>query len=174
MPLPKKVDLLPAKIRKWLEIELKKRGFGDYVALADDLNIKLANEGVEMRISKSALNVYGRYVKSHDEIGKWAQDWLSDQGLEEEAKRHSVLFNMLTSLAFNFMKTQMSDGAVVKASELQAIGRMMRDVMNSTGLREQIQNAQTKAQSARLDDAVKAGDIYKAAADRARKIMGFM
>ena len=59
MPVPRKVDLLPAELRQWLQEALRARGFGDYEALAEELNWRLAEAGSELRIRKSALHDYG-------------------------------------------------------------------------------------------------------------------
>lgn len=48
-----KVDALPPELKEWLDAELVKRGFADYVQLAADLQAK----GAE--VSKSGLHRYG-------------------------------------------------------------------------------------------------------------------
>ena len=37
MPIPRKVDLLPAELTRWLEDSLRASGFGGYEALAEAL-----------------------------------------------------------------------------------------------------------------------------------------
>lgn len=53
MPKRSKVDTLPRELKEWLDAELLKRGFADYVQLAADLQAK----GAEL--SKSAIHRYG-------------------------------------------------------------------------------------------------------------------
>ena len=53
MPRRSKVHELPAELKEWLDAELIKRGFGDYVQLAADLKARGAD------VSKSALQRYG-------------------------------------------------------------------------------------------------------------------
>lgn len=53
MPKRSKVDTLPPELKAWLDAELLKRGFADYVQLAADLQAK----GAEL--SKSAIHRYG-------------------------------------------------------------------------------------------------------------------
>ena len=53
MPPRNKVLTLPPELKEWLDAELVKRGFGDYVQLAVDLKAR----GAE--VSKSALQRYG-------------------------------------------------------------------------------------------------------------------
>jgi hypothetical protein len=50
---------------------------------------------------------------------------------------------------------------------------MLKDVMASSGMREKLIADDRKAQAAKLEAAVEAGDIDADAAAKARKIMGF-
>ncbi len=143
MPPPRKVDLLPAELKGWLQEELKARGFGDYVELAEALNFRLEEEGLTLRIGKSALHSYGQeyaeFVKYQEEASAWAADWMNDNGLEEEAQRHNVLFQMITTLAFKVMQSQMmKKGDEIKPQELAFLGKMLKDVMASSGMREKL------------------------------------
>lgn len=149
MPPPRKIDLMPAELRDWLQAELQQRGFGDYVALTEALNFKLEEQGLELRIGKSAVHAYGaeyaEFVKYQEQASAWAEGWLQEQGLEEEAKRHNVLFQMITTLAFKVMQGQMGkDAEEIDPKELHFIGRMLKDVMSSSGIREQIVAAERK------------------------------
>lgn len=178
MPPPRKVDLLPPELRAWLQDELRARGFGDYEQLADDLNAMLVERGEELRIQKSALHAYGQeyaeFARLQEQAGKWAEGWLQESGIADDAQRHSVLTQMVTTLAFKTMQAQMMrDGDDIDPRELHFLGRMLRDIMTSSGEREKLIAAERKAQAARLDDAVAAGDIDKEAAQKAREIMGF-
>lgn len=53
MPKRSKVDTLPRELKEWLDAELLRRGFADYVQLAADLQAKGAD------LSKSAIHRYG-------------------------------------------------------------------------------------------------------------------
>lgn len=186
MPPPRKVDLLPEELRKWLQEELKARGFADYVDLSEALNFRLEEAGLELRIGKSALHAFGaeyaEFVKYQDEASAWAADWMKDNGLEDEAQRHNVLFQMVTTLAFKAMQAQMlREGDDIDPRELHFIGKMLKDIMASSGIREKIMEgereriiqAERDTMAQKLDDAVEAGDVEQDAAQRAREIMGF-
>ncbi|PCH70270.1 MAG: hypothetical protein COC12_08425 [Rhodobacteraceae bacterium] len=186
MPPPRKVDLMPEELRKWLQEELKARGFGDYIALSEALNFRLEEEGLELRIGKSALHAYGQeyseFVKYQDEASAWAADWMNENGLEEEAQRHNVLFQMVTTLAFKSMQAQMMrEGDDIDPRELHFIGKMLKDIMASSGIREKVLEedrariiqSERDAMAQKLDAAVEAGDVEQDAAQRAREIMGF-
>lgn len=191
MPAPRKVDLLPPELRRWLQEELKARGFGDYVALAEALNFRLEEEGLALRIGKSALHAYGQeyaeFARHQEEASAWAAEWMRDAGLEEEAQRHNILFQMITTLAFKVMRAQMlKEGGEIDPRELAFLGKMLKDVMASSGMREKLMEAErariaaeARAQaqaemSRKLDDAVSAGSVDVEAAQAAREIMGFV
>ena len=143
MPPPRKIDLLPAEFRTWLQEELKEQGFGGYVELAERLNFRLEEEGLELRIGKTAIHAYGQeyqeFLKYQEQASAWAQDWMNDNGLEEEAQRHNVMFQMLTTLAFKVMQNQMTaDATEIDPRDLHFLGKMMKDLMGSAGIREKL------------------------------------
>ena len=143
MPPPRKIDLLPAEFRTWLQEELKEQGFGGYVELAERLNFRLEEEGLELRIGKTAIHAYGQeyqeFLKYQEQASAWAQDWMNDNGLEEEAQRHNVMFQMLTTLAFKVMQNQMTaDATEIDPRDLHFLGKMMKDLMWSAGIREKL------------------------------------
>jgi hypothetical protein len=177
MPPPRKIDRLPSELREWLQAELRARGFGQYEDLADALNARLEQAGLDVRIRKSALHAYGQeyetFVKYQDEASAWAAGWMNEQGMGDEARRHGVLFQMLTTLAFKSMQSRMNADAEIDPKDLHFLGRMLKDVMASSGLREAMLAAERKAQTAKLDEAVATGNIDAAAAQRAREIMGW-
>ena len=176
MPSPRKVDLLPTELRDWLRSELERRGFGDYEQLADDLNARLSAEGVSLTIQKSAIHAFGQehrqFTKLQEEASAWAEEWFTSEGLEGEAKRHGVLFNMLSALAFKFMRGQMAEGKDIDPKELHFVGRMMKDLMASSGMREKLLEEERKGQIVALDTAVEKGELDEDAARAAKKVMG--
>lgn len=178
MPSPRKVNLLPPELKRWMEEALRASGFAGYEALAEALNVRLEEAGLELRIQKSALHAYGaeyaEFVKVQETASAWATEWMTEAGIGDEAKRHNVLFQMITALAFKVMQVQMTrDADAIDPKELHFLGKMMKDVMSSAGIREQMVAAERKSQGAKLDAAVLAGDIDADAAAKARSIMGF-
>lgn len=178
MPAPRKVDLLPVELRRWLQEALVARGFGDYEALSDELNWKLEEAGSEIRIRKSALHDFGseyrEFVRLQEQASDWAKEWLGDMGLEDQAQRQNVLFQMLTTLAFKVMQSEISkEGDEISPQNLHFLARMMKDVMTSSGIVQAMREKDRKEQGAKLDAAVAAGDIDAEAAAKARRIMGF-
>lgn len=178
MPSPRKVDLLPAELRGWLQEELRARGFGDYEALAEALNARLEAEGLDLRIQKSALHSFGteyrEFVRVQEQASDWAREWLGEMGLEDQAQRHNVLFQMLTTLAFKAMQAQITKEAEeIDPKALGQIGKMLKDVMGASGIVQAMQERHAKAQAAALDAAVADGNIDAEAAQKARQILGF-
>lgn len=178
MPPPRKVDLLPAELRQWLKEAMVAKGFGGYEELADELNSLLEDAGSEIRIQKSALHEFGteyrEFVKVQEEASSWAQNWMKDMGLEDQAQRHNVLFQMLTTLAFKTMQAEIiKEGSQIDPKNLHFIGRMMKDVMQSSGVVQAMRDKERKEQASKLDAAVASGDIDAEAAAKARRIMGF-
>lgn len=142
MPPPRKVDLLPQEFRDWLRQAISEAGFGRYEAIADELNFKLEEAGMELRIQKSAIHAFGQeheqFVRLQEEATAWTKTWLTEAGLETEAETHKVLFQMINALAFKVMKSMLDADREVDPKDLHFIGKMLKDVMSSAGIREKI------------------------------------
>jgi hypothetical protein len=189
MPPRRKVDLLPEELRARIKQALRERGFAGYEELTAEINVWLEEAGLEITLGKSAVHSFGQeyqeFVKLQDEAGNWARGWMSENDLSDEAERHRVLFKMMTTVAFKVLKAQANKGGdEIDPRELHFLGRMMKDVMQSSGIREQImvkereRIAAEAAQAARaeaaaqLDSGVATGRIDAAAAQAAREVMG--
>lgn len=178
MPAPRKVDLLPPELKSWLQEELRARGFGQYEDLADALNFRLEEAGLDLRIQKSALHDFGseyrEFVRLQEQASDWAKEWLGDMGMEDQAQRQNVLFQMLTTLAFKVMQAEVTkEGVEISPQNLHFLARMMKDVMASSGIVQAMQAKDRQAQAAKLDAAAAAGEIDEDFRQRAREIMGF-
>lgn len=178
MPPPRKVDLLPPELRHWLKEELRARGFGSYEIIADGLNQRLEDAGLNLRIQKSAIHSWGteyqEFVRLQEQASDWAKEWLGDMGMEDQAQRQNVLFQMLTTLAFKVMQAEVSkEGAEISPQNLHFLARMMKDVMTSSGIVQAMQDKERKQQAAKLDQAVAAGEVTEDFRQKAREIMGF-
>ncbi len=143
MPPPRKVELLPADLKRYLQEALKKRGFAGYEDLAEDLNFRLEEAGQELRIGKSALHAYGQeyaeFVKVQEEASTWASGWMTDNGLKDEANAHNAIFQMVTTLAFKWAKDQLNnEGKDINPLELDRLGSMLKNLMSSSGIREKL------------------------------------
>ena len=176
MPPPRKIDLLPGEFRAWLQDELKARGFSGYVELAEALNFRLEDEGLELRIGKSALHAYGQEFQEYATLQERAQDeirtFLEEASLKDEVDVTSALFQQLTTIQWRLQKT-LSAGDNLDARGLKDLTTALNNLIRSTSLRDGILKAEHAAQVRKLDQAVDAGDIDADAARKAREIMGF-
>lgn len=178
MPPPRKIDQLPVEIRDWLQQTLRERGFADYIAVTEELNDRLADAGKVVSFHHATVHRFGQeyraFVETQEKASAWAQGWMLENGLEDEAKRHNVLFQMVTSLAFKAMESRMlAEGDEIDPKDLHFIGKMLKDIMASSGIRQNMLAAERKAQAEKLERAVETGDIDAEAAAKARRIMGF-
>ena len=95
-----KVHSLPPELKEWLDAELVKRGFGDYVQLAADLKAR----GAE--VSKSALQRYGSPFEQRMAQLKMASEQaraLVDAAPDEEDKLGSAVVRMTQEKIFNLL-----------------------------------------------------------------------
>lgn len=178
MPPPRKIDLLPPELRAWLQEELRARGFSQYEDVAEGLNFRLEEAGLDLRIRKSAIHAWGseyqEFVRLQEQASDWAKEWLGDMGMEDQAQRQNVLFQMLTTLAFKVMQAEVQkEGAEISPQNLHFLARMMKDVMSSSGIMQVMQEKDRKAQAAKLDAAVESGEVTDDFRQKAREIMGF-
>lgn len=177
MPPPRKVDLLPSELRRWLQAELKERGFAGYEDLAEALNFRLEEEGLELRIGKSAIHAYGQEFQQYAAMQEQAQDeiraFLEEASLKEEVDVTSALFQQLTTIQWRLQMMMAAPDQLPDPRGMKDLTTALNNLIRSTSLRDGILKAERTAQSERLDQAVASGQIDRAAAEKAREIMGF-
>ncbi|MCA8880376.1 MAG: DUF3486 family protein [Rhodobacteraceae bacterium] len=178
MPPPRKVDLLPAELKGWLRDELVARGFADYEALAEDLNCRLKEAGLELRIQKSAIHAFGQDFRDYAEAQATAQEeiraFLQEASLKHEVDVTSALFQQLTTIQWRLQMLMSEPGGLPDPRGMKDLTSALNNLIRSTDLREKLVADERRAQSARLEDAVAKGELDKHAAQKAREIMGFV
>lgn len=100
MPRRSKVHELPPELKEWLDAELVKRGFGDYVQLAADLKARGAD------VSKSALQRYGSPFEQRMAQLKMACEQaraLVDAAPDEEDKLGAAVVRMTQEKIFKLL-----------------------------------------------------------------------
>ncbi len=100
MPRRSKVHALPPELKEWLDAELVKRGFGDYVQLAVDLKARGAD------VSKSALQRYGSPFEQRMAQLKMASEQaraLVDAAPDEEDKLGAAVVRMTQEKIFSLL-----------------------------------------------------------------------
>ncbi|MGR3433504.1 MAG: phage protein Gp27 family protein [Shimia sp.] len=178
MPPPRKVDLIPESIRSWLQETLKARGFAGYEEITEELNWRLAEEGEELRVGKTAVHAYGAEFRDYARAQQQAEDEMrvlfQEMTARDEVDVTSVLFQQLSTLAFRSqMAIAQSEDGTVDPKGLKDMSQALNNLIRSRELRERILADERKAMGAKLEAAVDAGDIDAQAAERARQIMGF-
>lgn len=173
MPAPRKVDLLPPELRARLAEALAARGFGDIVAVTESLNVWLEERGLELRLGKTAVGEFSKLLKDQREAFGMAETLLADMDVSAESEMHRTLMQMIATSAMHMMRAVRDEDEHLDAKSLMSLGRMLKDLMQSAGIREQLLAAHTRAQAARLEAAVEGGDIDAEAAAKARRILGF-
>lgn len=185
MPPPKKLDLIPEDMRRWLAETLAAEGFGNILAVTDALNARLAEEGVEITIGKTSVGDFSKALKDQREAFALAETLLSDMDIEAEGELHKVLMQMIATSAVHMINSVREEGGHLEPKDLMSLGRMLKDLMSSSGMREKLladerarvareaREALEAEQSERLTEAVASGTIDASAAQRAREVMGF-
>lgn len=178
MPPPRKVDLLPSELRRWLQDELKERGFAGYEDLAESLNFRLEEEGLELRIGKSAIHAYGQEFQHYAKMQEQAQDeiqaFLEEASLKDEVDVTSALFQQLTTIQWRLQMMMADPENLPDPRGVKDLTTALNNLIRSSALRDGILKAERIAQSDKLDQAVEAGDLDLEAAQKAREIMGFV
>lgn len=138
MPAPKKLNLVPAEIVQWLKDAAQERGFGDIIQLTEDLNFRLEEEGLELRIGKTAVGAFTKALKDQQDALSLAETLLADMDIEEESNLHKVLMQMIATAAVQLIRSVREEDGYLPAKDLMALGRMLKDLMASAGIREKL------------------------------------
>lgn len=181
MPAPRKIDRIPAELRERLKATLAERGFGDIVAVTEDLNYWLEDAGLELTIGKTAVGEFAKLLKDQREAFSMAETLLADMDIAAEGDLHRTLMHMIAASAMKMIQAVRAEDGHLDPKDLMALGRMLKDLMQSAGLREKLLDDERKRiveavkaeQASKLEAAVASGDVDRSAADKARAIMGF-
>lgn len=177
MPAVRKLDLVPKELRDRLQRSLEARGYGDIVAITEELNFWLDEAGLELRVGKSTVGEFSKVLKDQRDAFSIAAAVLAETDLDAESELHRTLMQMIGASAVHLIKAVRDEDGQIGPQDLHFLSRMLKDLMHSAGIREQILENERKrlekAQAQKLDAAVQKGDIDAAAALRAREILGF-
>jgi hypothetical protein len=138
MPPPKKLDLIPEELRRWLAEELRERGFADILDVTEALNFRLQEEGLEVRVGKTAVGDFSKALKDQREAFAIAETLLSDMDIEQEGELHKVLMQMIATSAIQMINAVRADDKHLDPTALMSLGRMLKDLMSSSGMREKL------------------------------------
>jgi len=156
MPAPRKLDLIPEELRRWLAEELRTRGFAEIVAVTDALNFRLEDAGLEVTVGKTAVGEFSKALKDQRAAFAFADQLLSDLDVEKEGELHKVLMQMIATSAVHYLRAQSDGEKQVEPKELMSLGRMLKDLMASSGIREKLLDDERKRIEAKARAAAQA------------------
>lgn len=177
MPAPRKIDLLPPEIRNWLREELKSRAFSQYEEIAEALNFRLEQEGLEVRVQKSAIHDYGskfrELARMQEEAQAEIKAFLEEASLKDEVDATRGLFQGLTLIQWKLQLSMADPDKLPDPRGMKDLTTALNNLIRSTSLRDNILKADRKERLERLDAAVEAGEVTDDFRQQAREIMGF-
>ena len=138
MPPPRKINLIPGELRQWLAEALQERGFADIVDVTEELNFKLEENGLELSVGKTAVGNFSKALKDQREAFSLAETLLDDLDVEQEGDLHKVLLQMISTSAIHMIQSVREEDGHLDPKDLMSLGRMLKDLMQSTGIREKI------------------------------------
>ena len=165
MPRRSKVHALPPELKEWLDAELVRRGFGDYVQLAQDLKARGAD------ISKSGLQRYGAPFERQMARVKMATEQavaLVDAAFDEEDKLSSAVIRITQEKILNLLMELDIDAESVDVNKLfknaAEIGRASASNKRASrearaAIREEARQELLAEQRARLDALGESGEV---------------
>lgn len=160
-----KVHLLPPELKEWLDAELVKRGFGDYVQLAADLKARGAD------VSKSALQRYGSPFEQRMAQLKMASEQaraLVDAAPDDEDKLGSAVVRMTQEKIFTLLMDLEIDAKDVDVNKLfknaaeigkASVAHKRFSMEARAAAKEEARREQLAEQQARFDALGQAGEI---------------
>lgn len=171
MPAPAKLDLIPAELRTWLKEELEQRGFGDIIDVTEALNFRLQEKGLEITVGKTAVGKFSKALKDQREAFQIAETLLSDLDIEAEGELHKVLMQMIATSAVHMIQSVREEDGHLEPKDLMSLGRMLKDLMASSSMREKLLDDERKrvAREAREAAERDAADRFEAVVDSAAR-----
>lgn len=165
MPPTKKLDLVPEELVDQLKAMLAERGFGDIVEVTEEFNTLLQGHGVEIRVGKTSVGNFSKMLKDQRDAFSMAETLLSDMDLEAESDMHRTLMTMIATSAMHMMRSVREEDGHLPAGDLMNLGRMLKDLMGSAGIREKLLEGEREriAKEARQAAAEAAVDTVRAA-----------
>ncbi|MEL7098278.1 MAG: phage protein Gp27 family protein [Pseudomonadota bacterium] len=158
MPPPRKIDLLPDEFRVRLARELQARGFADIIEVTDQLNFWLEEQGLQLTIGKSAVGEFSKVLKDQRDAFKMAEVLLEDMDVEAEGDMHKMLMHMIATQAAQYIASVSKQGVHLEPKDLMNLGRMLKDLMQSSGLREKfLEEDRARIAKAAREEAAEAG-----------------
>jgi len=183
MPQVPKVYLLSEADRDWLYRELVARGFGDIVQLTADLNARLAEQGEDLTLGKSAIGKEAQRIKRLQEnirATTEAARQIADTHRDDADTRSEALMAVVQTDIWDAMLQLREAGevedpldrikALTKAGT--AVGEMSRARVNQSKWRAEV-DARVQAAAEKVNKLHRSGGLdAKTAAEIRASILG--
>jgi microsomal dipeptidase-like Zn-dependent dipeptidase len=183
MPPVSKIARMPAAVRQALERALVQHAYGDIEEVTAWLNERLAAEGVQLTVGKSAVGEYSKRIKRAQEsiaAATEAARLIADTAPDREDKRSAGAMALITSEIFDvLLDVQQSQDIEDPVQRLKVMGeaglamsRISRANVNSLKWAAEVE-AKAKAAATAVDKIVKSGGLsQEQAAEIRAQIMG--
>jgi len=172
MPARSTILGLPDEIRQWLDGEMVKRNFADYQAVVEQLNARLAGAGLQLVVSRSALQRYGQKIEERIDGIRRSTDvarTIAREAGDDEGAMNDALARLVQDKLFNLLMDLEVDPDTI---DIAKIGHVVADLGRASIAQKKHQLAvREKAKSVADDVAEKArkGGLTPQAADEIRK-----
>lgn len=177
MPPRSKIAQLPDEIRAWLHKALVERGYGDIVALTEELNALCKEGGVGISIGKSAVGAESQRVRRAQEAIRAATDaarLIADSSNDQADSRSEATMAIVQAETFEMLlqvqEARSTDDPAGRLKLLASIGKsvatLSRARVNQAKWRDEL-DARAKAAAERVAKLAKKGG---ASADTIREI----
>jgi hypothetical protein len=184
MPAPSKIARLPAELRQWLHTAIVERGFGDIVALTEELNVLCKEGGIAISIGKSAVGAESQKVKRAQEAIRATTEaarLMADSSRDDSDVRGEAVMAMVQAETFELMldiSKVRDEGDPAKQMKLLAnvaksVSTLSRARVNQSKWRQDVE-AKVKAAADNVANKLKAkgGLTDDAIAEIRRSILG--
>lgn len=184
MPSPSKIARLPVELRQWLHTAIVSRGFGDIVALTEELNALCKEGGLAISIGKSAVGAESQKVKRAQEAIRATTEaarLMADSSRDDADVRGEAVMAMVQAETFELMldiakardEADPSKQMKLLAKVAEAVSTLSRARVNQSKWRQEI-DAKVKVAADNVANKLKAkGGLSDAAiAEIRRSILG--
>ena len=158
-----KVHSLPPELKEWLDAELVKRGFGDYVQLAADLKARGAD------VSKSALQRYGSPFEQRMAQRKMASEQaraVVAAAPDEEGAVNEALMRLVQEHLFKLLMAEEGEFDLPKVA--RAVAELGRATVTQKKWQAEVR-ARAEAAAAAVEKIAKKGGLSAESVDQLRR-----
>ena len=169
MPRPSKIAKLPPDLRAWLHKAIVERGFGDIVALTDELNALCKQGGVAISVGKSSVGVESQRVKraqeairATTEAARLIAETSPDEGDNRSAGAMAIVQSEVFDLLLQVRESEAITDPLVRLGIMNeaalGLSRLSRSRVNQARWNSEVE-AKTKAAADRVTKLAKKGGM---------------